>query len=56
MGGSPSEPPVIPRYADVWDVLDHILNKTPLEHDAKIEKQKSNEPKSGAMGGSALMS
>lgn len=47
MGGPPgggmaspqSEPPVIPRYADVWDVLDHLLNKKPLKHDQ--QKQQS---------------
>ncbi len=57
MGGAPmpasNEPPVIPRNADVWDVLDHILNKTPLTHDEKLERQRqqpaSAPPEPGAM-------
>ena len=67
MGAAPNEPPTIPKNADVWDVLDHILNKKPLEHDKKIQAQSSaqdaqQDPMASTMdpatmmGGPALMS
>jgi hypothetical protein len=37
----PPEPPVIPQNADVWDVLDAILNRKPLKHDEEMEKQET---------------
>ncbi len=50
-----SEPPVIPKHADVWDVLDHILNKRPLEHDKQLKQQKDqkDQPDPNAMGAGA---
>lgn len=52
----PAEPPVIPKHADVWDVLDHLLNKKPLEHDKQMRQQKQTPPANpGPMGGQALM-
>lgn len=51
MGGPPmggeQEPPPIPQYANVWDVLDSILNHKPLDH----EQQKQQQDQQG--GGSA---
>ena len=37
MGGQP-EPPPVPSYADVWDVLDSILNQKPLEHEQQQQQ------------------
>lgn len=39
----PPEPPVIPRNADVWQVLDSILNHKPLEHDKLFQKQQQEK-------------
>jgi hypothetical protein len=63
-GGAPSnESPVIPRYADVWDVLDAIFAHKPLHHqeDRAAQKQQSQQsqqpappmgaPPMGGMGG-----
>jgi hypothetical protein len=52
MGGAPAgppEPPVIPQNADVWDVLDAILNHKPLKHDEEMEKQEKPSPQSPLM-------
>ena len=38
MGAQPPSPPIIPKNADVWDVLDSILNQKPLQHDKDLEK------------------
>src|SRR5690606_25992884 len=43
-----NKPPVIPKYADVWDVLDHILNQKPLEHDADVQRQQANDANQSA--------
>jgi len=59
MGGAPaggmpqSEPPVIPKNANVWDVLHHLLYHIPFKDDKKQEKENSNQekktpPKNGA--------
>jgi hypothetical protein len=50
-GGSITEPPVIPKHADVWAVLDHLLNKKPIEHDKQLKQQKSQPPSPPPMGG-----
>ncbi len=59
--GAPMPPPVIPKHADVWDILDSLLNHKPLEHEKQAAQQKNNPPAppmGPAMGpqGPALMS
>ncbi len=66
-GAAPDEPPTIPKHANVWDVLDHILNKKPLEHEKKLQAQSAKQDAqqnamsgmmdpTAMMGGPALMS
>lgn len=46
-GGAPGgqmPPTIIPKHADVWAVLDHILNRKPLEHDKQLKNQQSQQP------------
>jgi hypothetical protein len=45
-GVSSNEPPAVPKNANVWDVLDSILNNKPLEH----EKQKQQQQQKQSMG------
>ena len=45
-GGTPqSEPPVIPKNANVWDVLHHLLYHIPFKDDKKQEKDNSGQDK-----------
>ena len=45
-GGAPqSEPPVIPKNANVWDVLHHLLYHIPFKDDKKQEKDNSGQDK-----------
>jgi len=53
MGGGEQEPPPVPQYADVWDVLDSLLNQKPLEQEeelAKQQQQQAEEPPADPMG------
>lgn len=54
-GPAPNTPPIIPRNADVWDVLDSILNHKTLKHDKQIQQQNANDsatpPGTPSMGG-----
>lgn len=43
MGGGQPEPPPVPAFADVWDVLDHLLNQKPLEHEEKQQAQQQQQ-------------
>lgn len=48
MGGpmgapGPAEPPPIPKYANVWDVLEAILQHKPLDHDKKLQAEKQRK-------------
>lgn len=61
MGGAPAasgppQPPVIPRNADVWQVLDSILNHKTLEHDKLYQKQQSQAQQQPAGAPSPMMS
>ena len=62
MGGPPSdvtgssESPVIPKYSNVWDVLDHILTHNTPPNNKEVNHKKKAEPQSGMMGNPALMS
>lgn len=52
MGGGPmpqSEPPIIPKNADVWEVLDAILNHKPMEHDKKKKAEKQTDAQGPAV-------
>jgi hypothetical protein len=54
MGGSPvnvdsSEPLPIPQNADVWDVLDSILNNKTLDHEKELQQQKQKDQESESM-------
>lgn len=40
---SSSEPPVIPKHADVWSILDSILNHKPVMHDKKLAQEKQQK-------------
>ena len=56
MGGGEQEPPPVPQYADVWDVLDSLLNQKPLEQEeelAKQQQQQAEQPPVDPMGGMA---
>jgi len=44
MGGGQPEPPPIPQYADVWDVLDSLLNQKPLEQEQQQQKAQQQPP------------
>ena len=48
MGGGAEQPPAIPKEADVWDVLDAILNKKPLEAE---QEPKQPAPQADPMAG-----
>lgn len=50
MAGPTSEPPIIPRNADVWDVLDAIFNHKNLNHDI-LRQQQEDKPKAAPPGG-----
>lgn len=62
-GGMPGQqpPPVIPRNADVWEVLEAILGNKPLPKHEQPEQQNAPEgmpgegQAPGAMGASPLM-
>jgi hypothetical protein len=54
MGGSPGmggqdNTPIIPKTANVWDVLDHILNKKPLDKGEEKEPPKQSNPSVNSM-------
>jgi len=51
-GGAPmnQEPPPIPQYADVWDVLDAILNHKSLENEFAKQKQQQQRTPQPDMG------
>jgi hypothetical protein len=54
MGGGEQEPPPVPIFADVWDVLDSILNQKPLEQEellAQQQQQQAEQPPADPMAG-----
>ena len=44
-GGGLGGPPVIPKNANVWDVLHHLLYHIPFKDDKKQEKDNSGQDK-----------
>lgn len=52
MGGGSAPAPVIPKHADVWEVLDSLVNKKPVKDDRKQNKQAlgNNPPVEGGAG------
>jgi len=48
-GGGGVDTPPIPQFADVWDVLDAILNNKPLEEPPPPPPQQEQPPAGGEM-------
>jgi basic salivary proline-rich protein 1/2 len=51
----PAESPVIPQNANVWDVLDSILNHKPLKHDEDLKKQQQQKAQNPSPAGQSPM-
>ena len=54
MGGGmdmQSDPPPIPQNADIWEILDSILNHKPLDHKEKLNQQQQSQEQPPMPGG-----
>lgn len=62
MGGMPGmaaptgpKPQPIPQHADVWEVLDSIMQHKPIEQEKKLEKYKAQKPEIDAQNSAPPM-